>query len=150
MLIGNKWLHVCFTVSALTLVIDVCSIHFYTVLKAIIHSAEQKLFLGAAMLEGSIPVSVLVPSLHRILHYGKQTRRFGRLEPLGMWIFERLNYFFKNHFIRNNSRPMESAGLCVCVSVWQSGCWYAFILSHQVLLPCLRDLQRVLLMYMTR
>lgn len=109
-------------------------------------SARKRLVLGAAMLEGSVPVSTLVPSLHHLLHYGKKTKQLGRLDPLAMWEFERLNYFFKHHFVRNNSRPMESAGLCVfqCFVIGGVGIY------NQVLLPCLCDLQRVLLMYMTR
>ena len=80
------------------------------------------------MLEGSMPVSVLVPSLHRLLHYGKQTKRFGRLQALAMWGFEQFNFQFKTAWIRNNSRPMTSAGLCFphpySVRNWPGlGCW---------------------------
>ena len=119
----------------LILMVDMCVTNFYTVHKAMLASAQQRLVVGAAMFEGSLPVSILVPSLHYTIHYGKQTKRFGPLDPLAMWSFERLNFFFKNHFIRNNSRPMASAGLCLCVSIFCDRRGGVFALSHHVYYP---------------
>ena len=84
----------------------------HAVHKPVLPHARSVIILGASMFEGSMPVSVLVPSLHRLLHYGWQTKRLGRLQALAMWGFEQFNFLFKTAWIRNNSRPMTSAGMC--------------------------------------
>lgn len=108
--------------------------------KLVIGAADRRLRNGVAILEGSMPVSVLVPSLHRFLHYGKQTKKFGRLESIAMWGFERFNHRFKTCYIRNNSRPMTSAGLflSVFVIVSVSDChWFGVV--HTYVFLCLCD-----------
>ena len=82
----------------------------YIVDKSVIANASLKVNLGSSMFEGSMPESTVAPSLHPVQHYGVQTRRFGRLNALSMWGFERYNFHFKSYWIRNNSRPLTSAG----------------------------------------
>lgn len=81
----------------------------------ILRAAGEKMAKALSMLEGSFPVSALVPSLHQLLHYPAQTARFASLKLYAMWYFEMLNRRLKSFFVRNNSNPLTSAGLHLLV-----------------------------------
>ena len=75
--------------------------------KGSIPSLGQELIRGLVMLEGSFPVGHLNPALHHLVHYGLQTERFGLLDWVAMFAFERNNKRVKG-MVRNNHHVMSS------------------------------------------
>ena len=85
--------------------------HYYPVEIAKLGRTATQLITALSMLEGCLPVSTLVPSLHAVTHYGHQTAKFSRLGQYAMWSFEQFNQLFKSQWVRNKNHPMTSAGI---------------------------------------
>ena len=75
--------------------------------KGSISSLSEELIRGLVMLEGSFPVAHLNPALHHLVHYGKQTERFGLLDWFAMFAFERNNKRIKG-MVRHNHHVLSS------------------------------------------
>ena len=74
-------------------------------------AAQLKVAEAGSMKEGSAPVSILVPSLHRVQHYPEQTKTLGRLRQYALFCFEGYNKWFKNFMARNNAHAVTTAGI---------------------------------------
>ena len=75
---------------------------------------ESDMICALVLLEGSLPISHLVPGVHHFCHYGGCTTSHGSLRWVWMMAFERYNKKIKN-LVRNNSQPV--AHLANSVSV---------------------------------
>ena len=65
-----------------------------------IDSINDDLIRALVLLEGSVPVSYLIPSMHHLVHYGEYTKTHGILRTFWMMAFERyVSLLNMSHYI---------------------------------------------------
>lgn len=64
--------------------------------KAEIDNIGADLLRGLVLLEGCIPISYLIPSMHHFVHFAEYTKTHGILRLYWMMAFERYNKYIKN------------------------------------------------------